>query len=128
MFSAQLRSTARPRYSRGPVRWHLWIFHFILLFHLLFSGLLLSGCQSIPPPRLEYTLARAAQESAQSVDAARHSPGFWGQGEEAYRQARVYFRDRYWDKAKDAFIKARLAYEKAENSARLIRQKTGEFL
>ncbi len=86
------------------------------------------GCQNIPPPRLEYTLARSALESAQTVDAARHSPGFWGQGEEAYRQARIYFRDRYYDKAKESFIKARIAFEKAENSARLIRQKTGEFL
>ncbi len=92
------------------------------------SCLLILNCQSIPAPQLEYALARAAQEAAQAVEGSRHSPGYWGQGEEAYRQAQIFYRDRYWDKAKKYFIKARIAYERAENSARLIRQKTGEFL
>lgn len=87
-----------------------------------------AGCQTVPPPLEEYALARAAIEAAQAVQAARHSPGFWHQAEEAYRIARIYYSDHDWMNARSEFIKARVAAEKAENSARLIRQKTGDVL
>lgn len=67
-------------------------------------------------------------DAARVVQAARHSPGHWHQAEEAYRKGRIYFEDRDYAKAKEQFIRARLAAERAENSARLIRQKTGEIL
>ncbi|MGZ3742598.1 MAG: DUF4398 domain-containing protein [Pseudobdellovibrionaceae bacterium] len=85
-------------------------------------------CQSIPQPIEEYTLARVAIEAARAVQAPRHSPGYWHQADEAYRQGRLSYKDRDYAKAREAFIKARLAAEKAENSARLIRQKTGDVL
>ncbi|MGZ3842889.1 MAG: DUF4398 domain-containing protein, partial [Bdellovibrio sp.] len=93
---------------------------------LVFTVIL--GCQTVPAPIEDYSLARAAIEAARSVQAARHSPGYWHQAEEAYRKGRVYFEDRDYSKAKDQFIRARLSAEKAENSARLIRQKTGDVL
>lgn len=86
------------------------------------------GCQSVSQPVEEYTLARVAIESARAVQAPRHSPGYWHQADEAYRQGRLFYKDRDYSKAREAFIKARLAAEKAENSARLIRQKTGDVL
>lgn len=88
----------------------------------------LSSCQTVPPPLEEYSLARAAMDAAKAVQASRHSPGFWHQAEEAYRKAQIYYHDRNWQGAQTEFIRARLAAEKAENSARLIRQKTGEVL
>lgn len=88
----------------------------------------LSACQTIPPPLEEYALARAAIEAAQAVQAARHSPGNWHQAEEAYRKARIYYTDHDWMNAKKEFVRARAAAERAENSARLIRQKSGEVL
>lgn len=90
--------------------------------------LMVASCQSAPQPVEEYALARAALDAARSVQAARHSPGYWHQAEEAYRQGRVYYQDRDWAAAKEEFDKARFAAEKAENSARLIRQKTGDVL
>lgn len=86
------------------------------------------GCQSVPQPVEEYTLARAAIEAARAVQAPRHSPGYWHQADEAYRQGRLYYKDRDYAQAREAFIKARIAAERAENSARLIRQKTGDVL
>ncbi|WP_413558675.1 DUF4398 domain-containing protein [Bdellovibrio sp. HCB209] len=98
----------------------------------LFIGVLffsvIVGCQTVPAPIDEYSLARAAIEAARSVQAARHSPGYWHQAEEAYRKGRVFYDDRDFARAKEQFVRARFAAEKAENSARLIRQKTGDIL
>lgn len=90
--------------------------------------MLLVSCQTVPQPIEEYTLARAAIEAARAVQAPRHSPGYWHQADEAYRQGRLYYKDRDYGQARDMFIRARLAAERAENSARLIRQKTGDVL
>jgi|JI61114C2RNA_FD_contig_31_8314459_length_923_multi_4_in_0_out_0_2 hypothetical protein len=87
-----------------------------------------TSCQSIQPPLEEYSIARAAIEAAKSSEAPRHSPGFWHQADESYRKGRMYFSEREWGLARDEFIKSRLAAEKAENSARLIRQKNGDVL
>lgn len=89
---------------------------------------LLLGCQTVPQPIEEYTLARAAIEAARAVQAPRHSPGYWHQADEAYRQGRLFYKDRDFARAREAFVKARIAAERAENSARLIRQKTGDVL
>ena len=101
------------------------------LIYRLFIGILFTvivGCQTVPAPIEDYSLARAAVDAARSVQAARHSPGYWHQAEEAYRKGRIYFEDRDYSKAKDQFVRARVAAEKAENSARLIRQRTGDVL
>jgi hypothetical protein len=79
-------------------------------------------------PVEEHTLARAAMDAARSVESARYSPGHWHQAEEAYRKAELYIKDREYDKARGEFLRARTSAEKAENSARLIRQKNGEVL
>jgi hypothetical protein len=89
---------------------------------------LVAGCVTAPAPQEEYVLARAAIESARTVESARHSPGNYHQAEEAFRKAKTLFEEREYDEAKDYFIKARVAAEKAENSARLIRFKNGEVL
>ncbi len=93
---------------------------------LLFLSLV--RCQTIPPPLDEYSIARAAMDAARAVQAARHSPGYWHQAEEAYLKARVLYRDRDYEAAREEFIRTRVAAEKAENSARLIRQKSGDVL
>ena len=86
------------------------------------------SCQTVPAPVEDYSLARAALDAARSVQAARHSPGYWHQAEEAYRKGRIYYEDRDFGKAKEQFVRARISAEKAENSARLIRQRTGDIL
>lgn len=93
---------------------------------VVFSMIL--GCQTVPAPIEDYSLARAALDAARSVQASRHSPGHWHQAEEAYRKGRIYFEDRDYGKAKEQFIRAKVSAERAENSARLIRQRTGDVL
>lgn len=90
--------------------------------------LLLTACQTTPAPLEEFAIARAALEAAKSVQAARHSPGYWHQADDAYRKGRQYYADRDYRAARSEFIKSRFAAEKAENSARLIRQKSGDIL
>lgn len=91
-------------------------------------GLALVGCVTAPPPISDYTLARSALEAARAVEAARHSPGYYHQAEESYRKAKLLFENRDYEEAQELFVKARLAAERAENSARLIRMKNGEVL
>ena len=88
----------------------------------------LSGCVTASPPIEEYTLADAAITAAKAVQAVRFSPGNWHQAEETYRQARILYNEREYEQAKELFIKARISAEKAENSARLLRQQTGDVL
>ncbi len=102
-----------------------WVFsRYLILFILLLSV----GCQTIPAPYEDYSLARAAMDAARAVQAARHSPGFWSQAEENYRKARLFFKEREYEKAKLHFNLARQAAERAENSARLLRLKSGDIL
>ena len=86
------------------------------------------GCVHIPPPILEYTLADTALKAAKTVQAVRYSPGHWHEAEELYRQARILYNEREYEQAIELFNRARIAAEKAENSARLIRLRNGEVL
>lgn len=98
----------------------------ILVIVLFF--ILAGGCVTVPPPQEEYTLAKAAIEAAKAVQAARYSPGFWNQAEEYYRQAKILYNEREYADAKYLFLSAKSSAEKAENSARLLRQKNGDVL
>lgn len=80
------------------------------------------------PPLEEWTLARAAVEAAKSVQAAKYSPGHWHQAEESYKRARILYKEENFDEAKEEFIAARKAAERAENSARLKRFQSGDVL
>lgn len=97
-----------------------------LFFVLLF--VFVSGCVTTPPPIEEYTLADAAIKAAKAVQAVRYSPGHWHQAEELFRQARILYQEREYEQAKDLFFKAKISAEKAENSARLLRQQNGDVL
>ncbi len=90
--------------------------------------LFLAGCITAAPPIEEYTLADAAIKAAKAVQAVRYSPGNWHQAEESYRQARILYNEREYEQAKELFKKAKISAEKAENSARLLRQQTGDVL
>ena len=110
--------------SEKRMQWKRWFLGASIVAATVFQ----TSCQTTPAPMQEYTLARAALDAARGVQAARHSPGYWHQAEEAYRRARLYYTDRDWANAREEFIKARVAAEKAENSARLLRQKSGDVL
>ena len=106
-------------------------FHSAINFSRFTLAILLAGliaCQTTSLPVEEHTLARAAMDAAKVVESARYSPGHWHQAEEAYRKAQIFIKERDFEKARGEFVKARISAEKAENSARLIRQKNGEVL
>lgn len=88
----------------------------------------LVGCVTVDPPREEYSLAKAAIEAAKAVQAVRYSPGHWHQADEYYRQATILYKEREYSEAKELFLLARKSAERAENSARLLRQKNGDIL
>ena len=98
----------------------------IFLLSVILQGTV--GCVHIAPPILEYTLADTAIKAAKAVQAVRYSPDHWHEAEEAYRQARILYNEREYEQAIGLFNKARIAAEKAENSARLIRLRNGEVL
>lgn len=100
----------------------------LFLSALVVLGLGLSSCISGPRPTEEYALAQSALNAARAVEASRHSPGYWSQADEAFRRAKLLYQERDFSAAREEFIRSRLAAEKAENSARLIRQKNGEVL
>ena len=87
-----------------------------------------AGCVHTAAPVLEYALADTAIKAAKTVQAVRYSPGYWYEAEESYRQAKILYNEREYEQARDLFNKARLAAEKSENSARLIRLRNGEVL
>ena len=95
---------------------------------LILFCLSLQGCVSGPVPVEEYALARAAIEAARNVEASRYAPGYWSQADEAYRRAKILLSERENEEARVEFLRARLAAERAENSARYIRFKNGEVL
>lgn len=95
---------------------------------LILVVITVTGCVTVAPPILEYTLADTAIKAAKAIQAVRYSPGHWYEAEEAYRQAKILYTEREYEQAKELFIKARIAAEKSENSARLIRLRNGEVL
>ena len=96
------------------------------LFIFLFGWL--SSCVTVAPPNDEFSLAKAALDAARAVQSVRYSPGYWHQAEESCRRARILYKEREYEEARDLFVKCRVSAERAENSARLIRQKNGDVL
>lgn len=90
--------------------------------------MLMVSCVTVPPPHDDYVLAKAALEAARAVQAVRYSPGFWHQAEEYFRRAKILYTEKEYEEAQALFQNARVAAEKAENSARLLRQKNGDVL
>ena len=84
-----------------------------------------SGCAGAPPVK-DFTLARTAIDAARKAGAPRYAPGFWNRAEEHYRRASILYKDRYYEEAKQLFKKARVYAEKAENSTRLKKFKSGD--
>lgn len=87
---------------------------------------LLTSCVTTPPPLLEYNLARAAIQAAQDSEASRFDAGNMHEAEEAYRKAKALLEEREHEAARLMFVRARVAAERAENTARAMKLKSGE--
>lgn len=95
---------------------------------LIIVLIVIQGCVTAPPPNDEYIQAKLAIDYARAVQSVKYSPGYWHQAEEYYRQARILYSEREYLEARELFIKARTAAERAENSTRLLRHKNGDIL
>lgn len=95
---------------------------------LVLGTLSTGGCSTIPAPVQDYALARAALEACKAVEAARYSQGYYHRGLENYSRAEVLYREREYQEARELFVRARMDFEKAENSAQVQRKKSGEVL
>lgn len=99
-------------------------------FNKIFWGLLLTsalGCQTVPPPVEEYVLAKSALDSALRAGAPKWSHGHWQQAEVSFKRAEGLYTERSYAEARSEFIKSRKSAEKAENSTRFQKYKSGDF-
>ena len=95
-------------------------------FILFITTLLLFTSCAGPRPTEDMVLANTALEAARVVGATSVAPGFWHRAEESYRKGLNLMKGNYNYEAKEAFIEAREYAEKAENSTRLKKFKSGE--
>jgi hypothetical protein len=86
---------------------------------------LLGGCV-VDRPNVDLVLAREAFQSAEEVDAAKYSPANYHRAEESYRSAMTKYKNKAFKEAILDFRAAKVYAERAENSARVQRQKAGE--
>lgn len=84
------------------------------------------GACVVDRPNVDLVLAREAFQSAEEVDAAKYSPANYHRAEEAYRSAMANYKNRSFKEAILDFRAAKVYAERAENSARVQRQKAGE--
>jgi uncharacterized protein HemY len=89
--------------------------------------LTLVGCVA-PLPIEEYTIARAAVNSARESGSERLAAGIWYKAEENYRKGQKYLKDQDNESAKISFLKAIEFAEKAENASRLKKFESGETM
>lgn len=94
-------------------------------FLALLIGFTLLGCVGNPPNE-DYALAYVAMEAAKGAGASKFASGYWNKCLTAYGEAEQQFEDRRYSDARALFNKARVYAEKAENSARLKRLRSGE--
>ena len=85
----------------------------------------LNGCVT-ERPNIELVLTREAFAAAQEVDAAKYSPVNFLKAEEIYRRAMQSYKLQKYKEAIVDFKTARSLAERAENTARIQRQKAGE--
>jgi len=72
-----------------------------------------------PAPLSEYTTARTALEAARRAEAVRYAPTDFHRAEGSYRKGEFFFKEKEYDRARQAFILTQRYAEKAENKARL---------
>lgn len=92
---------------------------------LLFLSSGLVGCVA-PLPIEEYTIARAAVNSAKEAGSERLASGLWFRADESFRKGQKALNDKDNESARASFLRAIDAAEKAENASRLKKYESGE--
>lgn len=68
-----------------------------------------------PAPIREYNLAHTAVEAAKQAKSPENAPGYWARARKSYLQGEQHFKNREYKEAKEAFLRAKLFAERAEN-------------
>jgi hypothetical protein len=108
-----------------PTSWFSHPSEMIRTFHLLSILVWVSACAT-ESTNVDYVLAREAYVAAEEVDAAKYSPAAFHRAEEAYRKGLALYKKRSYREANAEFKSAKVFSERAEDSARIARQKAGE--
>jgi hypothetical protein len=83
------------------------------------------GCATAHPS-VDFALAREAFNAAKEVEAARYAPGYFHKAEESFHAGERAYKEKDFNNAIEEFRQAKRFAEKAENIARLQRQKAGD--
>ena len=85
----------------------------------------LTGCAT-ERPNVHLVLAREAFTAAKEVESARYAPGYYHKAEESYRRGMNAYQEGKMGEAVKEFKNSKVYAEKAENAARIQRQKQGD--
>ncbi|MCB0389951.1 MAG: DUF4398 domain-containing protein [Bdellovibrionales bacterium] len=91
-------------------------------FFIFFTTISCAG----PKPIEEMVLAKVALDAAKESGAVSFAAGYWYRAEENYRKGENAIKSNYNYDAKEFFVQAKIYAEKAENSTRLKKFKSGE--
>lgn len=78
------------------------------------------------PPNDDYAMASIAIEAAKASGAPKVAVGYWNRALTAFKEGEDLYEQRSFGAAQAAFVRARQNAERAENSARLQRLRSGE--
>ena len=81
---------------------------------LLVFFLALGACAGLPPVK-EYNLANTAMNAAEKANAPSIAPGYWARAKKNYLLAEKLYNKSNFSEAKEAFLRAKLFAERAEN-------------
>jgi Domain of unknown function (DUF4398) len=95
---------------------------------VILTALLLVSCVTSQPNKMPGLLAKEAIEAAKTSGAPKLAPGLLFEAEQAYSRAVQHYVEREFDESTTEFHRARNLAEKAENTSRWARFKSGEPL
>ena len=96
-----------------------------LLFFIIFLSISIGGCVG-PKPLKDYVLSHQAMVHARRAEADVLANSWFSKAEDTYQQAEVAWANSEHDRAKKLFVKARRYFERAENTAKVQKFKTGD--
>ncbi len=95
---------------------------FVLCFFLI--SVFLTACAG-RPPLIEQAKAVEALKYAKKNYAAKYAKAYYHKGNDYLKKAHQYYENRVYSKAKQAYDRARLYFEKSEIKARIFQIKRG---
>ena len=93
---------------------------------LLILLFFVTGCQTDKAPILEYTIALTAITAAENASAMQLAPGYWNRAQQFYQKGQMHYKKREYQLSSEAFRRATLYAERAEDMARIKKVQSGD--